>query len=472
MSDFENYGGQEAPTEENGLPAYTPAPVPQPEPPKRGFGFLKGLVCVLFGIMLGVLCLAFYLAADGRLSYRVEPTAKEESATGRRHRSETSEATQPEDPSAQTAEPVADDEPLLNEQTLKELADIEAYIDDYFFYEQDRQAMRDGLLQGVVRSLPDDYAYYYNEAEFQKLIEEDEGEYCGIGVQVMQDGKTLQITVTKVFKGSPALEAGILPGDILTAVDGMNVQEMDLNTVVTYIRGEPGTTVDLTFFRPSENDYVDVTSGRAKIDTPSVEWEMLDGQIGYIQLEQFIENTYDQYVAALDDLTAQGMKGLIVDVRDDPGGLLDIVVDICDEMVPEGLVISVRDRNGAEENYYSDASQRVSLPTVVITNGNTASAAEIFTANLQDYGVATVIGTKTFGKGIVQTIIPLSGYKTALKITTAEYYTPNGVCIHGEGIEPDIVVELDEEAQGQAIIPRELDNQLQKAIEVIEDMLD
>ena len=199
---------------------------------------------------------------------------------------------------------------------------------------------------------------------------------------------------------------------------------------------------------------------------------MLDDNIGYIQLTEFSENTYDQYMAAINDLKDQGVEGLLVDVRNNPGGLLTSVVDILNEMLPEGTIVSVRDKDGNEQVYSSDADQVISVPTVVLVNGNSASAAEIYTAAMQDYDVAEIVGTKTFGKGIVQTIITLSDQKTALKITTARYYTPNGVCIHGEGIEPDDVVELDEGLATKAVISKDEDNQFQEGLRILKEKMD
>lgn len=357
---------------------------------------------------------------------------------------------------------------LLDETTLEKLEDIEDFIDRYYLYEEDEQAMRDGMLSGLVDALDDDYAYYYNEEEYQALMESNSGTYCGIGVQVSQDMETYTITVTKVFRGSPALEAGILPGDVLVCVDDMSVEGVDLNTVVTYIRGEEGTTVDLTFYRADTEKMLDFTVERHMIDSPSVEYEMLDGGIGYIQLTEFAENTYDQYMEAINALKKAGMKGLLVDVRNNPGGMLDSVVSVLDEMLPEGTIVTVRDKNGNEEVYTSDAAQAVSVPMVVLVNGNSASAAEIYTAALQDYGVATIVGTQTFGKGIVQTIITLSDRKSALKITTARYYTPNDVCIHEIGVTPDVIVELNEGLETKPVLEKEEDNQLQEAIAILQ----
>lgn len=364
-----------------------------------------------------------------------------------------------------------DDDALLNSELTDKIQEIEDYIDTYYLYDEDKSAARDGMLSGLVASLDDPYAYYYNEEEYQALLESNSGTYCGIGVQVTQEAATKLITVTKVFEGTPAYEAGIQPGDILVSVGDMDISDMDLSTVVTYIRGEEGTTVDVTFYRSEDEQNHTFTVERRTIDSPSVTYEMLDGNIGYIQLTEFSENTYDQYMNAINALKEQGVEGLLVDVRNNPGGLLTSVVDILNEMLPEGTIVSVRDKDGNEQKYSSDAEQAISVPMVVLVNGNSASAAEIYTAALQDYGVAEIVGTKTFGKGIVQTIITLSDQKTALKITTARYYTPNGVCIHGEGIEPDDVVELDEGLATKAIISKDEDNQFQEGLRILKEKL-
>ena len=366
----------------------------------------------------------------------------------------------------------ADDSALLNSELVDKIQEIEDYIDTYYLYDEDKNAARDGMLSGLVASLDDAYAYYYNEEEYQALVESNSGTYCGIGVQVTQEAATKLITVTKVFPGTPAYEVGIQPGDILVSVGDMDIADMDLSTVVTYIRGEEGTTVDVTFYRSEDEQNHTFTVERRTIDSPSVEYEMLDDNIGYIQLTEFSENTYDQYMAAINDLKDQGVEGLLVDVRNNPGGLLTSVVDILNEMLPEGTIVSVRDKDGNEQVYSSDADQVISVPTVVLVNGNSASAAEIYTAAMQDYDVAEIVGTKTFGKGIVQTIITLSDQKTALKITTARYYTPNGVCIHGEGIEPDDVVELDEGLATKAVISKDEDNQFQEGLRILKEKMD
>lgn len=421
------------------------SPIPEgprkPEKPKRrmGLGILVGALCS--GLLVTMLFLG-YIASQREDSHPLG------SGSGKEDR-------------------LVIDSELLDQDTLDKIADIEEYIDRYYLYEEDKDAMRDGILSGLVGSLDDDYAYYYNQEEFQQLMESNTGTYCGIGVQVTQRVDTYDITITKVFRESPAEEAGIRPGDILTHVGDLDVSGMDLNTVVTYIRGKEGSTVELTLYRPENQAELEVTVERRTIDTPSVEWEMLDDNIGYIQLEEFSENTYDQYMKAIDELESQGMEGLLVDVRNNPGGLLDSVVDILDEMLPEGTIVTVRDRDQREEVYTSDPEMSVDLPVVVLVNGNSASAAEIYTAALQDYGVATIVGTQTFGKGIVQTVITLSDRKTALKITTARYYTPKDVCIHGEGIAPDVEVELNEGLETQIEIPKEEDNQLQQAISVL-----
>ena len=263
------------------------------------------------------------------------------------------------------------------------------------------------------------------------------------------------ITIVKPFDDAPTAEAGILKDDILYAVEGEEVTGEDLNMVVAKLKGEEGTTVNVTIYRATEDRYIDVAVKRAVVNVPTVTYKMLDDQIGYIQISEFEEVTAEQFAAAVDDLESQGMKSLIFDLRDNGGGLLDSVCDILDRVLPKELLVYTEDKNGNREEEWAKDDDRIEVPMVVLVNGNTASASEIFTGALKDYDEAEIIGTTTFGKGIVQSIVPLFD-GSAVKLTSAKYYTPSGVCIHGTGIEPDQVVEYDKEL--------EEDNQLQAAI--------
>jgi carboxyl-terminal processing protease len=243
---------------------------------------------------------------------------------------------------------------------------------------------------------------------------------------------------------------------------------MDLNAAVALIRGEEGTTVTITLQRDEEVLDVEVT--RRQIDVETVTYRMLEDNIGYIQVDEFDEVTANQFSTALDALTAQGMEALVVDIRNNPGGLLNVVVDMLDEILPEGIIVSVKDKNGVAQEYKSDAETRLNVPMAVLINGNSASASEILAGAIKDYEYGTLIGTTTFGKGIVQTIFPLED-GDAVKLTTAKYFTPNGNYIHGVGIDPDIELEYEYLNPDGTEYDVKYDNQIQKAVEVLTEEL-
>ena len=282
--------------------------------------------------------------------------------------------------------------------------------------------------------------------------------------------KTGIITIVRPYKDGPAYNAGLLPDDIIYKVEGEEVTGEDLSEVVSKIKGKEGTKVNITIYRDGVADPMDFTLERKKINIPTIEYEMLEDDIGYILIYEFDSITISQFSNALKALEKMGMKGLIVDVRDNPGGLLDSVVKILDRLLPRGLIVYTEDKykNRTEEN--AKNPDKFDQPIVVLINGNSASASEIFAGALQDYEKATIVGTTTFGKGIVQRILPLSD-GTALKLTVSKYFTPKGRNIHGTGIEPDIEVELSEDLKQLVTIPRDDDNQLQKAIEVLKDKM-
>ena len=353
---------------------------------------------------------------------------------------------------------------------ISKIGYIMSMIDSEFYFEYETEKVLDGIYYGILNSLGDVYSTYYSEEEFDELMESTEGIYYGIGVQVSQSYETGIITVAKVFEGAPAFEAGMLPGDILVAVNDEDISGMDLNLVVTLIKSEEeGSKVKITVLR--DGKYVDMDVERRKVEYPAVEYEMLDNKIGYLQLVEFDTVSVKQFEAALKDLNAQGMEGIVFDLRNNPGGTLDSVVGILDMILPECTIIYTEDKNGKVGNKYtSDKDTILNVPAVVLVNGNSASAAEVFAGDVQDMGVATLVGTTTFGKGIVQQIYPV-GDGTAVKLTQSSYFTSGGRNIHGDGIEPDVYVELDEELLGKAVIEKDEDNQLQKALEVLEEKI-
>lgn len=347
---------------------------------------------------------------------------------------------------------------------------IREIIDRYYLEDADENALVTGIYKGLVNGLGDPYSVYYTEDEYNRLMETTEGIYCGIGVSVSQNIETGIITLVKPFKNAPGFEAGILPGDILYKVNGEEVTGQDLTTVVAKIKGEEGTTVDLTVVRGNETDYIDITVERRQVEIPTIEYEMLDNNIGYILISEFDTVTQQQFFDAFTDLNNKGMQGLIVDLRDNPGGILDVVNSILDNILPEGLIVYTEDKTGHKEEYTSDAEHYFDKPLAVLINGNSASASEIFAGAVKDYDIGTLVGTTTYGKGIVQRLIEL-GDGTAMKLTISKYFTPNGNNIHGIGIEPDIEVELSDEARKKAVIEHSEDNQLQTAIEAVKEQI-
>ncbi len=351
---------------------------------------------------------------------------------------------------AQTNEGVAGDE------VEDKIQELERYIDQYYLFDYESEDMENGIYKGLMAGLGDVYTGYYTADEYASFMESSNGTYSGIGAMLRQDYNTGIITVVRVFEGSPAEEAGVQEDDILYMVRGEEVTGKDLSLVVLDLKGEEGTKVDISMLRGTE--VCEFTVTRRHIEVPTVESRFLTDDIGYIAITEFDDVTDEQFLAALDNLKAQGMKNLVIDLRDNGGGLVDVTCNILDALLPEGLIVYTEDKYANREEVKSDAENYFDGGMAVLVNGNSASASEIFAGAIKDYGVGTLIGTKTFGKGIVQSLFPLSD-GSAIKITVSRYYTSAGNNIHEVGIEPDIELEYDAGAEG--------DNQLQKAIEVL-----
>ena len=303
----------------------------------------------------------------------------------------------------------------------------------------------------------------YTEKEYAQLTEETSGTYSGIGALLSQDPDTKICTVLKVFRGSPAEEAGLKDGDILVSADGHEITGEDLDYFVsTYIRGPENTEVELVVLRGEKREEVTLNITRKSIDTPTVEWKMLDNKAGYIAVSQFDIVTPDQFEKAVNELTEQGMTSLVIDLRNNPGGVVQSATRMLDYMLPDGLLVYTAGRSGVGEKFYATDDHEVDIPTAILINGHSASASEIFAGAYKDYGKAKLVGTTTFGKGIVQFVLPL-GDGSAVKITTQHYYTPNGFDLHGKGIEPDIKAEPGEDD----VIGSEKDAQLEAALKAI-----
>lgn len=359
------------------------------------------------------------------------------------------------------------------ERISEKLSQIEDLVDELYLFEDQIEPDKGeaGVYQGFIFGLNDPYAAYYTPEELASFMDETKGTYCGIGAMVSQDVRTQISTIVRVFEGSPAEEAGILPGDVIYKVDGELMAGVDLTLLVNnYVKGEEGSQVAITVYREDTGEYVDLTVTRRFIDVQTVSGKMLEDGIGYVSVIEFDEVTAKQFKDKIEDLRGQGMERLIIDLRDNPGGELNTVVSMADYLIGDGgRILTISDKYGNEEIYKAEDGHSLDIPMVVLVNENSASASEVLTGALKDYDAATVVGTQTFGKGIVQSLIPLSD-ESAVKLTTSHYYTPGGLDIHGKGISPDVEVELGDEARRMAVLPQELDNQLQKGIEVIKDI--
>ena len=348
----------------------------------------------------------------------------------------------------------------------QKLTYLNQLIDSYYLYSDDvtEEMLEEGIYSGYINALEDPYSVYYDEEETKALFESTSGEYSGIGVVFSQNMNTKISTAVRVYKNSPAAEAGIKEGDILYKVNGRDITSEELSDIVAEIRGEEGTSVELTVMRGSDLQEITMEVIRRKIEVETVNYEM-KGDVGYIQVTEFDKVTYEQFKEALEELKSQGMSGLVVDLRSNPGGNLTTVVNMLDLLLPEGMIVYTEDKNGKREEYTSDANQEYEGPLAVLVNGYSASASEIFAGAIQDYEVGTIVGTTSYGKGIVQQLIPLSD-ATCVKLTVSEYFTPNGRNIHGVGIEPDVEVEYEADPENE-----DADNQLGAAIEEVKKQI-
>ena len=342
---------------------------------------------------------------------------------------------------------------------------LQNIIDRYFLFDEDMTKVEDGIYAGMMNGLGDPYTVYYTKEEYKALNEDTEGKYSGIGAVVSQNPNTKIITIVKIFDNSPANDAGLQVGDIIYKIDGEEVAGTDMDILVkTKIRGEEGTSFKMTVLRGDDRKEVELDLTRRSIEVETVAGKMLDNNIGYIAVSQFDAVTSEQFKSNIESLQSQGMTKLIVDLRGNPGGLLDQVVDMLDYILPDGLVLYTEDKYGEREEYYSDGSHELKIPMVVLVNENSASASEVFTATFRDFEWGTVVGKTTFGKGIVQNVLPL-GDGTAVKITTQHYYPPSGYDLHKVGIKPDLEVDLNEGAK----IGTDSDNQLSAAIDILKN---
>ena len=354
---------------------------------------------------------------------------------------------------------------IVSSEFLQKIDVIETLIDENFYLDEvSAEVLREGAYDGIVAALDDIYSVYYTPEEAEEVFQQSEGIYYGIGAYVQMDTVTGYAKITGTIKDTPAEEAGLQAGDILYKVNGEDMAGLDVSQVVLHIKGEEGTTVHLTLVRG--NEYVEVDVERRKIESPTIEYSMLDDGMGYVQITEFDDVTVNQFQEAVAALEKENIKGLILDLRGNPGGNLYSVVDIADMLLDQGIILYTEDKQGRKEVYNSGNGTIIDVPMVVLVDGNSASASEVLSGALKDHGKATLVGTTTFGKGIVQTIRTLKD-GSAIKLTISAYYTPAGTNIHGTGIEPDVVVEFD----GESYRSDGYDNQLEKAKEVLGEML-
>ena len=354
-------------------------------------------------------------------------------------------------------------ESAINAESEAKLMLLEQFIDQYYYDEVSIETKQDGMYKGLVASLDDVYSEYYNVEEMKELTEELTGTYCGIGAYVSEEKDSEYCAISGIIKGTPAEAAGLISGDIIYEVDGENMRGMELHEVVKRIKGEEGTVVHITFIRNGENLEVDLT--RAMIDAPSVSSEMLDDGIGYLQITGFDEITTGQFETEFSALKEAGMKAMILDLRDNPGGSVSTVTAIAEYFLPEGLIFYQQDKYDKITEYKCKGTD-FGIPLVVLVNEYSASASEILSGAIKDAGIGTLVGTTTYGKGVVQTMFSLRD-GSGLKVTVADYYTRNGNNINKIGIEPDVECELDTDLY----LEEGVDTQLEKAKEIILEKL-
>lgn len=357
----------------------------------------------------------------------------------------------------------------IDADVVAKMQALEDTINKYFYlHEVTEEDLQVGIYKGMLEALGDPYSEYYTAEELAALMQSTQGIYFGIGAYMQQDKATTLPRITGTIAGSPSEEVDIRVDDLIYAVDGVLTQGLALTEVTSMIKGPENTEVELTLVREGASDYINVTVVRRKVESPTVTYEMTEGNAAYIRVTEFDDVTIKQFENALATARAEDMKGMILDLRANPGGSLNAVIEMLKMMLPEGMIVYTQDKEGKRTEYRCDGERELDVPLVVLVDKNSASASEIMAGAIKDHGIGTLVGTTTFGKGIVQQIVSMRD-GSAIKITISAYYTPNGNNIHGIGIEPDVVCEFDGEAYyGSDDRP---DNQLEKAKEVLRDML-
>ena len=352
---------------------------------------------------------------------------------------------------------------LSDTKTVQKLNYLESLINEEYLEEKEEDSLREGLYAGIMSGLNDPYSTYYTAEQYKELNTSNEGSYVGIGA-VLQNDKDGGAKIVQLYEGGSGEQAGLKKGDVLKAIDGEDVTEKETSDIASMIRESDKDSVTLTIQRNEETKEIKVEICDVEIQT--VSHEMLDDETGYIRISEFSEVTSNQYKKAFEDLQDKGMKKLVVDLRDNPGGLLTAVCDVLRQILPEGLIVYTEDKNGKKEEEKCDGKSELAMPLAVLVNGGSASASEIFAGAVKDYGIGTIVGTTTYGKGVVQTIQPLSD-GSAVKITIAKYFTPKGNDINKKGIAPDVEAEVSEDSTDWTELTHEEDTQLQAALKEI-----
>ena len=354
---------------------------------------------------------------------------------------------------------------LSDVKTVQKLNYLEELIDEEYLDEKDESSLREGLYAGLLAGLKDPYSTYYTAEQYKELNTSNEGSYVGIGA-VLQKDDTGGAKIIQLYEGGPGEQAGLKKGDVIKAVDGADVTDKETSDIASMVRDSEKASVTLTIQRENEEKTRDVKVEIRDVEIQTVSHEMLSGDTGYIRISEFSEVTSEQYKKAFADLKDQGMKKLVVDLRDNPGGLLTAVCGVLRQILPEGLIVYTEDKNGKREEETCDGKNKLDMPLAVLVNGNSASASEIFAGAVKDYGIGTIVGTTTYGKGVVQTIQPLTD-GSAVKITIAKYFTPKGNDINKKGITPDVEAELSGDITDWTELTHKEDTQLQTALKEI-----
>lgn len=354
---------------------------------------------------------------------------------------------------------------LSDVKTVQKLNYLEELIDKEYLDEKDESSLREGLYAGLLAGLKDPYSTYYTAEQYKELNTSNEGSYVGIGA-VLQKDDAGGAKIIQLYEGGPGEQAGLKKGDVIKAVDGADVTDKETSDIASMVRDSEKDSVMLTIQRENEEKTRDVKVEIRDVEIQTVSHEMLSEDTGYIRISEFSEVTSDQYKKAFADLKDQGMKKLVVDLRDNPGGLLTAVCGVLRQILPEGLIVYTEDKNGKREEETCDGKNKLDMPLAVLVNGNSASASEIFAGAVKDYGIGTIVGTTTYGKGVVQTIQPLTD-GSAVKITIAKYFTPKGNDINKKGINPDVEAELSGDITDWTELTHKEDTQLQTALKEI-----